>query len=96
MSYLKFISNDFIKSPFAKKLPSEIIFDEEFAYTYGLWKADRCSTAKGIVGLRNKDERLLQTFENFLNKLGTKYIEEMCFQGLLQQRLEKFILAACH
>ena len=46
--------------------------DLEVAYAVGLWKADRCSTAKGVVGLRNKQDALLDAFEKFLKKRGLK------------------------
>lgn len=49
-------TSEFIKSQQAKKLPEIIPIDEKLAYILGLWKADRCSTAKGIVGLRNKEK----------------------------------------
>jgi intein/homing endonuclease len=60
---------DFTFSPQAKKLPEVIPINEEFAYILGLWKADRCSAAKGIVGLKNKDEELLEVFRNFIKKM---------------------------
>ena len=62
-------SAKFIFSKQAKKLPEAIPINEEFAYILGLWKADRCSTAKGIVGLRSKDQILIETFRNFIKKL---------------------------
>ena len=41
---------------------------EELSYLIGLWKADKCSTAKGIVGIRSKDSELIQKTKNvFLN-----------------------------
>ena len=44
------------------------------AHAIGLWKADSCSTAKGVVGVRNKDGVLLDAFRGFLEsrKLGVK------------------------
>ena len=44
------------------------IYDEEFCYALGLWRADRCSSAKGIVGLRSKDSVLLAKFAAFLRR----------------------------
>lgn len=48
------------------------MIDEKFAYLAGLWKADRCSTAKGIVGIRSKDSELLthvsEILENYFDK----------------------------
>ena len=59
------ITRDFVKSKYANKLPEILKLDEEFAYLLGLWKADKSSTAKGIVGLRSKDEELLNIFRKF-------------------------------
>ena len=42
--------------------------DSESSYAIGLWKADRCSTAKGIVGVRSKDDELINKFRTFLLK----------------------------
>jgi len=67
---MKISTSNFIKSEDANRLPKTVTLDEQFAYILGLWKADRCSTAKGIVGLRNKDEILLEEFRKFFNKLG--------------------------
>ena len=66
----KIKTKKFIFSTQAKKLPEVIPIDEEFAYILGLWNADRCSTAKGIVGLRSKDDSLLEAFRKFFKKLG--------------------------
>ena len=65
----KIKTSDFVFSKQAKKLPEIISINEEVAYILGLWKADRCSTAKGIVGLRNKDSKLLNAFGKFINKM---------------------------
>ena len=62
-------TSNFVISKQAKKLPEIIKIDEEFAYTLGLWKADKCSTAKGIVGLRSKDDILINKFKCFIQKL---------------------------
>jgi len=70
-------TSTFIRSKFAKKLPEIIEIDTEFAYILGLWKADRCSTAKGIVGLRSKDEILLEAFRNFIKKVGLEVKERI-------------------
>ena len=37
-------------------------------YAIGLWKADKCSTAKGIVGIRSKDDEIIYWFTEFLLK----------------------------
>lgn len=60
---------DFVFSKVSKKLPEILEINKSFAYIFGLWKADRCSTAKGIVGLRNTSENLLNLFENFIRSL---------------------------
>ena len=62
-------TRNFTFSQKAKKLPEIIKIDEEFAYIIGLWKADRCSNAKGIVGVRSKDEDLLESFRKFIEKM---------------------------
>jgi hypothetical protein len=69
---MKIKTSEFVFSKRAKKLPAVIDLNEEFAYILGLWRADRCSTAKGIVGLRSKNETLLETFEEFLKKIKLK------------------------
>ncbi|MBI3413476.1 MAG: hypothetical protein HY051_05355 [Candidatus Aenigmarchaeota archaeon] len=72
------ITKDFIKSKRAKRLPEILKLDEEFAYLLGLWKADRSSTAKGIVGLISKDEELLNVFRKFFElKLKMKAKERV-------------------
>lgn len=38
----------------------------ETAYLAGLWKADNCSTAKGVVGIRSKDLALIQKFDRII------------------------------
>ena len=63
-------TSNFTFSDQAKKLPEIIIIDTRFVYIIGLWKADKCSTAKGIVGIRNKNEKLLTYFKNFIEELG--------------------------
>ena len=67
---MKIKTNEFTKSPQAKKLPEEIEINTQLAYVLGLWNADRSSTAKGIVGVRSKDNILLEIFRKFLLKLG--------------------------
>jgi intein/homing endonuclease len=66
----KIQTSKFIFSKQAKRLPEIIPLDEELAYILGLWKADRCSTAKGIVGLRSKDKILLENFQQFIQRIG--------------------------
>jgi intein/homing endonuclease len=76
----KIHTSKFIFSKQAKRLPEIIPLDEEFAYTLGLWKADRCSTAKGIVGVRSKDNVLLETFRNFIRRIKLE-IKERTVKG---------------
>lgn len=40
----------------------------DVSYIIGLWKADKCSTAKGIVGIRSKDDEIIDRFTLFLLK----------------------------
>lgn len=40
--------------------------DAETAYLAGLWKADNCSTARGVVGIRSKDLALIQKFDRIM------------------------------
>lgn len=40
--------------------------DIHTAYIAGLWKADNCSSAKGVVGIRSKDKILLDKFQNIM------------------------------
>ncbi len=69
----KIVTRQFVFSDQAKGLPEILEVDEQFAYALGLWKADRCSTAKGIVGLRSKDNELLDTFRKFFEeRIGMK------------------------
>jgi len=42
----------------------------EICYLVGLWKADRCSTAKGVVGIKNKDEVLLRQFRKIVGRMN--------------------------
>ena len=51
-------------------MDKEIEVDEKFAYVFGLWTADKCSTAKGIVGIRSKNRELLEFAANFFKSLG--------------------------
>ncbi len=44
----------------------------ELCYLVGLWKADRCSTAKGVVGIKNKDNTLLQKFVEIVEPMNLK------------------------
>ena len=48
---------------------------KNLAYIAGLWKADRGSTAKGVVAIKNKQWPLLKKFRKFLEKLGNKVKE---------------------
>ena len=81
----KIQTSKFIFSKQAKRLPEIIPLDEEFAYILGLWKADRCSTAKGIVGLKNKDEELLKVFRNFIEKIKLE-VKERTVEGYGQTK----------
>lgn len=81
----KIQTSKFIFSKQAKRLPEIIPLDEEFAYILGLWKADRCSTAKGIVGLKNKDEELLKVFRNFIKKIKLE-VKERTVEGYGQTK----------
>lgn len=49
--------------------------DKEAAYFFGLWMADRCSTAKGVVGIRNTNPILLEETRRFLGSLNMKIKE---------------------
>jgi len=44
----------------------------ELHYIMGLWKADRCSTARGVVGIKNTQKVLLDKFQKFVEDLGMK------------------------
>ncbi len=44
----------------------------EICYLVGLWKADRCSTAKGVVGIKNKDTALLNAFRKIVEPMNLK------------------------
>jgi intein/homing endonuclease len=81
----KIQTSKFIFSKQAKRLPEIIPLDEELAYILGLWKADRCSTAKGIVGLKNKDEELLKVFRNFIEKIKLE-VKERTVEGYGQTK----------
>ena len=67
---VKIATSKFTFSSQAKKLPEILEIDERFAYVFGLWTADKCSTAKGIVGIRSKDRGLLQFTEEFFRNIG--------------------------
>lgn len=54
--------------------------NEKSCYILGLWVADRCSTAKGVFGIRNKNPELLNATRDFLKELNMN-VKERSVQG---------------
>ncbi len=54
--------------------------NEKSCYILGLWVADRCSTAKGVFGIRNKNPELLNATRDFLKELDMN-VKERSVQG---------------